>query len=169
MDATTSLAPLDMGLMALEQSRTYLLKCLEDISDTDLLHRAGGTGNHALWVMGHIAWSEDFFLQQIAKEPGVVPEDWNEKFGMGSTPTENPDDYPARFELEEMLEKTRAALVEWCKKQTDEQLATALPDEWKGFARNYGMLMTSLAWHEGIHTGQVLEARRSAGIKPMYG
>ncbi|MCP3903057.1 MAG: DinB family protein [Planctomycetes bacterium] len=170
MDATTSLTALDLGLLALEQSRTYLLKCVDDMSDTDLLHRPAETGNHALWVMGHIAWSDDFFLQQFTKaESGIAPEEWGEKFGMGSSPTSDPDDYPTRLEIMEVMDKTRAALIAWCKTQSDEQLGAEVPAEWKGFARNFGMLMTSVAWHEGIHTGQVLEARRSLDMKPMYG
>ena len=34
------------------------------------------------------------------------------------------------------------------------------------FAANLGMLMTSIAWHEGLHAGQLTVVRKSLGLAP---
>lgn len=37
-----------------------------------LVARAGGSGNHALWVMGHLAVSEDDILTMITGKPNEL-------------------------------------------------------------------------------------------------
>ena len=48
-------------------------------------------------------------------------------------------------------------------------IAQPLPDDIKGFAANHATLMTTLAWHEGLHAGQLTIVRKSLGIAPKFG
>ena len=50
-----------------------------------------------------------------------------------------------------------------------EQLISPVPEEWNSFGANYGILMGTLAWHEGLHAGQLTVIRKSLGIVPKFG
>ena len=46
----------------------------------------------------------------------------------------------------------------------EQQLLTPLPDEMSSFAPNFAAVMSSIAWHEGFHAGQLSAVRRSLGL-----
>ena len=51
---------------------------------------------------------------------------------------------------------------------SDAQLRSPLPEGFTGFATSFAALMSSLAWHEGLHTGQLTVVRKSLGLEPLY-
>ena len=50
-----------------------------------------------------------------------------------------------------------------------ERLAAALPEDWQVFAKSYGVLINTIAWHEGMHAGQLTVIRRELGLGPKFG
>jgi hypothetical protein len=48
-------------------------------------------------------------------------------------------------------------------------LTSPLPKELETFARSYGGMMCSIAWHEGVHAGQLTVVRKSLGLAPKFG
>jgi hypothetical protein len=44
-----------------------------------------------------------------------------------------------------------------------------LPKDYEMFAANYCGLASSLAWHEGMHAGQLTMLRRDIGLGPKFG
>jgi len=51
---------------------------------------------------------------------------------------------------------------------SDAELLEPIEGEAAQFAANRAVLMSSLAFHEGVHMGQVSVARRAAGLPPMF-
>ena len=49
------------GFTALSSSRGFLEQLLATMSDEQLMARACPGMNHAVWIVGHIAWTEDYF------------------------------------------------------------------------------------------------------------
>ncbi len=96
-------------------------------------------------------------------------EDWNDLFGMGSEPVDDPSKYPPYEELLNHFHQRREALVEWFTQLDDSRLTEPLKEEWKGFAENLGCLMSSMAVHEGMHTGQLMDVRRGLGLPRVMG
>ena len=47
---------------------------------------------------------------------------------------------------------------------SDDQLASPLPEDFKTFAPSLAALPSSIAWHEGMHSGQLTMIRKSLGI-----
>ncbi len=160
---------LETGLGALSFSRDVLTSLLEDIPQDKLTHQPAPDANHALWIMGHLAITDAFFLSRIAGQEDQRFEAWKDMFFMGSTPTPDVFDYPPHAEIRDFLITCRGQLVVWFKALHVVQLKVPLPDDLKRFGPTHAGLMTSLAVHEGLHAGQLTLIRRSLGISPKFG
>jgi DinB superfamily len=160
---------LEAGLTVLAFSRQSLLTLAEDFPKDKLTHQPFPGANHALWLMGHLANADDFFMAELGKKPMPQFEKTKALFFMGSKPTPNVKDYPPIEEIRSYLSSAREGLVSWFKSMPPTQLAAPLPEDWKPFAPTYGALMFSIAWHEGLHTGQLTTLRKSLGLSPKFG
>lgn len=164
-----AVSALDLGLGALALSRRTLLSLLEDVPPDKLCHQPIPGGNHALWIAGHLAGTDDFFLNAVAGQPPKLPPHHKELFGMGSKPTPDPRAYPPFEEIKNRLGERREALVSWLKSLNPRKLDEPLPENLKMFASSHAALPASMAWHEGLHSGQLTVIRRSLGIGPKFG
>ena len=75
----------DLAIEQLHGSRRFLLALVETLSDDQLTARVGGVGNHAIWVMGHLAFAEDLFVSEFLQEPSRLPNEHAEHFRAGTT------------------------------------------------------------------------------------
>jgi len=157
------------GVAALELARGKTLRLIEDIPESELCRPAWEGGNHTLWVLGHLAWTDDYFMQTVGKRPTCLPDGWADRFGMGSTPVATPADYPAPAEVRDRLGSSRAALIDWFQNMDASQAETALPEALADFAPHFAGLASTLAWHEGLHAGQLTVIRRHLGLGPTTG
>ncbi len=160
---------LDNGVSALNFARRVTLGLLEDLPDDKLLHRSLPDGNHALWLIGHILWDDDFFLTGLAHRPSKLPDGWNERFRTGSTPCDDVQAYPPRGALMDKITALRSELVGWFCSFGPHELAQPLPEAFARFGDSYGKLMSTLAWHEGLHAGQLTVIRKSLNLRPRFG
>ncbi len=160
---------LETGVNVLNWARSKTLGLIEDIPEDKLCHQPIPDGNHALWVMGHLGWVDDYFLSVVGDRPAKPPETWQTLFGITSTPKPNPGDYPSPTELKEAMHHRREELIAFFKSMDADKLASPLPDDIKDFAANHATLMATLAWHEGLHAGQLTIIRKSLGIAPKFG
>jgi len=159
----------DTGLAVLAFARHKTLALLEDIPQNELLHQPVPGGNHALWILGHLAGTDDQILTGLVPRASNLPESWPMQFGQGSTPIARASAYPGLTAIKDRLAAMRAELERWFASLSDDTLRSPLPDDWKPFAPTYGALMSSIAWHEGLHAGQLTVIRRSLGIAPKFG
>lgn len=159
----------EIGKTVLEFAHRNLLNLLEDVPEDKLSHQPVKHGNHALWIVGHIANTDTFFATSLGKREPKTPPEFAGLFGMGSKPTPDAGAYPPLAVLKDALHAARADLLDWFAAMSDEELFSPLPDDYKHFAPHYAGLMPSLAWHEGLHTGQLTVIRRSLGLAPKYG
>ncbi len=159
---------LESGLRALEFSRRNLLALLEDIPDDKLCHQPVAGGNHALWIMGHLTQTDEWFPRGFGGYESRLPAQWNELFGMGSKPVGDVSAYPPVAEIREAMNSRRQEMIGWFKSMPPEKLLEPLGGDWEMFAPNHVGLAQSIAWHEGMHTGQLTVVRKSLGIAPKY-
>ena len=154
--------------IALDNSRNWSLGLLMDMKDTPLTQPTAQGGNHPLWILGHLTHSESQLLDVfILGRENRFPE-LAEKFGMGTEPTSNVDDYPSFDELMEKNELIRAAVMEHLASLSDEDLdkPTTAPAEQAAFFGTVAAALGAMTIHYGFHTGQIADARRAAG-KPV--
>jgi hypothetical protein len=99
MTTLQTYSPAQLAAERLDNSRQFLLSLLDTLSDVQLTTRVGGVGNHAIWVMGHLAFADDLFVSAFLDEPSSLSKQHVEQFSLGSIPSGNASDYPSREEL----------------------------------------------------------------------
>lgn len=157
------------GLEALAFARRVTMGLLEDFDDELALHRPLPEANHAMWIAGHIAWDDDFFLSGVAGRASKLPEEWKSMFCSGSTVFDEADQYPALAEVLHRMSVLRENLRDWFGAMSPADLAGPLPEGFERFGRNRSTLMSTLAWHEGLHAGQLTVIRKSLKLGPRFG
>lgn len=157
-------ALLQGGLSALAFARNVTLGFIEDIPDDKLCHQVSPTANHVLWTMGHLAFADQHFLSGLADSPDKNPPQWGDKFGIGSTPSPSSDDYPSKDELLSIMGDRRAELIAWFESMSTEKLTSSLPGDFADFAVHHAGLASTIAWHEGMHAGQIAVIRQNLGL-----
>ena len=124
--------------------------------------------NHALWFVGHMATSDNFFLSLVAPEKSRQLPDFQSKFGMGSQPTNDPAAYPPPESVLATMRERRQTLLEVLDGLKDEDLAKKTPDGAPDFLPDVASVFELAIWHEGQHNGQLTVARRAMGHKPLF-
>ncbi|MEZ6318538.1 MAG: DinB family protein [Phycisphaerales bacterium] len=168
VEAPVAAAVVVPGLEGLAMSRGFLKMLLEGLTAEQMMTRPCAKGNHGMWIMGHIAWTDDSFLQGLGGQASGIPASWNGLFGMKSEPSDDASAYPSRDELMGAMEDRRAALVAWLSGLNEAELIKPIEGDMAQFARTLAQVPSSLAFHEGMHAGQLSMARRAAGLAPMF-
>ncbi|MFG0274821.1 MAG: DinB family protein [Phycisphaerales bacterium] len=140
---------------------------LAGVPDDALFVRAGGAGNHAMWVMGHIASTDAFILNAMGGRAPALPRGFDELFAGGSKVFDDPGAYPDRAEMVDALDATRRALVRWAESLEGEALYAATPEDLRPFAPDVITTLHSLGAHEMFHAGQVASVRAALGMAPV--
>ncbi len=68
---------LDNGLSAMTFARENLLQFAEDIPADKLCHQPVADGNHTLWILGHLACTDDFFLSTLTNRERQCPKNYD--------------------------------------------------------------------------------------------
>ncbi|MDA7977722.1 MAG: DinB family protein [Pirellulales bacterium] len=157
----------DMAARQLEGSRDFLHGLLETLSEEQLTARAGGTGNHALWIMGHLAMADDAFVSAFRQEPSCLPEEHIKLFGPGSTPQDDAGVYPGRDELLARLATARERLLAWVKTLEGEAAWQPAPEKLSKIAPDAISAAFALSKHEFMHIGQLTSIRANLGLPPL--
>ena len=156
------------GLVAMELSRQSVLALFNDVPEDQLSAQPFEGANHMLWQMGHLAVTDDQFRQLLAGSEGVCPAGWTELFGMGSEPVGDALTYPSLVELKEKAAEARNVLIDWFKSQSDEKLREPTPAEIQSLAPTVGAVMSAVAFHEGMHIGQITVLRKALGLPRVF-
>jgi len=169
MSTVTANAPTATHLQMLRFSRGATKMMLDGIAPERLCEQPGHCVNNAIWTTGHLASTDDFILVEFAGETSTLPSNWNELFGMGSTPTSDRSKYPPMAELTKALDERRAAVEKWIASLSPAQLASSTPEGWRPYAPTFGDVPGFIAWHEGYHQGQLAVLRRGLGLPRAFG
>ena len=80
--------------MNIEVNTDLVVNLIEDMKDAPLTFPTPNGGNHPLWVLGHLAYSEGAIIQGMMLGEENPLAEWKEIFGDGTEPTDNANDYP---------------------------------------------------------------------------
>lgn len=152
-----------LSLERLAWARAFTEALAASLSDDQLVHRAGGKGNHAMWVLGHMATTDDFFLGLFSGQPRHL-EHWDAIFGGGSEPKNALADYPPRAKVEQEFRDARARLTAWWSKASEADLTKPLEGDVAKFAPDALSAIVSEAAHEFFHAGQIASCRAALGL-----
>jgi hypothetical protein len=155
---------------ALEMSATATLALIDDMRDALLTFPTPNGGNHPLWVLGHLAWSEGDIVQQaMLGRPSPVAH-WKGLFGIGSEPAAEAARYPTLEELRRTFQDLRAETLRVLATLTDVDLdapSKGCPPEFQRFLGTYAQCLLVTVFNTLNHRGQVADARRALGRKPL--
>lgn len=157
----------ERAIAKLDMSRGLLEHLTGGMTRQQLITRAGGKGNHALWIMGHIADTDDLAVTTMTGKTPCLPEQYAKLFRTGTEPVDNPSDYPSADELQDALRTTREAHKQMVREMSDEAAYAPTPEMLRPIAPEGIDLPFTLAMHELFHTGQIASVRSSLGLPRM--
>jgi len=147
---------------ALEMGDKLANTFLEDMRDNPLTQPTARGGNHPLWVVGHLAYTEGQLYQLLSGERNPV-EQWSNLFAGGTEPTSDASRYPAFGDVLAKYRQLRAGTLKRLEGLDDAALDRPAPS-----FGTVGKALTAIAMHQMLHLGQVADARRVAGRTPFF-
>ncbi len=136
------------------------------MTDDQLMARAANRGNHAIWIMGHIAQSTDAILAGFAQPRKL--EHFDELFAGGTTPTDDRAAYPSREDLRAAMDDARNRLLAWVESLDESTLHTPAPEPLQPFAPDAITTAFTIAAHDLFHLGQIASIRASLNLEPVH-
>lgn len=159
----------DFVKLSLENSKGWAMGLIGDMADAPLTRPTPNGGNHPLWVLGHLVRAESDLLDGfILGKPNRFPE-LEGLFSMGTTPGDDAGQYPSMDELMKKFEEIRSATLAHLETLSDEDLdqKSHAPEDFGAFFGTVGACFAAMTTHMSFHAGQVADARRAAGRKPL--
>lgn len=142
--------------------------------------QAPGLPNHVSWNLGHVAVTMHRVAEKIdgraMPESDFVKGDGRqgdarrfdtESVGFGSTPTDDPARYPAVDRALAVFEAAVERLATAAERASDADLDRQFA--WGAGQSAWCDLVTRMAWHNGVHAGQIIDLRRALGMKGVLG
>jgi hypothetical protein len=132
------------------------------VAEDGWLRTPPGMRNHRWWLLGHLAVSADW-SPTLMRVEAIAPESWQGLFGMGSTPSETGEGYPAVGELLDLFDRAITRNIESLPALSADDLAepptVVLPDRLaKTFSTGERFLALQTV-HVGYHLGQMSQIR----------
>jgi uncharacterized damage-inducible protein DinB len=156
--------------VSLESSARATLSLLEDMKDQPLTFPTPRGGNHPLWILGHLAYTEGFLTQEIMLGRANPVGHWKELFWIGSQASAEASRYPTFDELHKAFQDLRAETMKTLATLSDEVLdrpTKGCPPEMKELLGTYAQCYRGLIFNTMHHRGQAADVRRAAGRKPL--
>lgn len=154
----------------LENCKGMLLPMLDDMKDAPLTFPTAKGGNHPLWIVGHLAYSEGSVIQEMMLGQSNPVAHWKDTFSDRTNPVGNAEMYPPFHEVMAKLMEVHQANIGLLDSMTEDDLdrpSKNCPPEFEGFFGTYRRCFQMVASHWLMHQGQVADARRAAGRKPL--
>lgn len=155
--------------VALEFARMFSKGLIDETPQDKWLHQPTAGANHVLWNVGHLGVSHHWVRCQIDSSVPPGDEKWRKLFAGGSTPVNDAAAYPKIEEVRAYYEKQWDAVLSLLDKISDAELDAPVPKDSELFSKNKLGLFYFIAWHEGLHAGEIAMARKAAGLKAKFG
>ena len=124
-----------------------------------------------MWILGHLVTSEAGMTAGFLLGERNPMAKWDALFGMGSEPVADASRYPSWDELLATFEKVRANTLKLLDTYSEVDLdrPSKAPEPLRQSFGTVGQVLQMVAHHAVFHAGQVADARRTAGKKPVMG
>ena len=162
---------------SVRESKAWLTRYLKGFDDTNYTKQAPGLPNHVAWTLGHLALTLNRIAERIDGRPisesdFVTGAGGRERFdteavSFGSKPVDDPSRYPGYARcvaiFENAIERCASAV------QNADDATMAKSSKWgKGEVATWS-LPARMVFHNGTHTGQIVDLRRALGLGNILG
>jgi DinB family protein len=161
------------GIEVLKQSMALssqlIMGLTEDLRDHPM-KRICDNGNHALWIMGHLAYSEADIYHTMTDETNTLAH-WADLFRGGSTPGDDASVYPSYSETVDAFNAEHNKHMAMLDTMTDADLDTVsanTPEGMEPFLGTYGKCILVMSIHPWHHRGQLADIRCLIGRQPVF-
>ena len=159
---------IELAVNRMAWARGFTDSLIESLSDEQVMVRPDGKANHAIWITGHLASTDDFILSLLNESQMTLPESWHDLFKSGSKPQDDPAVYPSRREIREACTSMRERMIEWVRSLEESQFNDPTPETLQPFADTKLGLPFTIAAHDLFHAGQVAAVRSCLGMDPLH-
>ena len=153
-----------------DEATARLVQDMRDAPQTQPTPGAkGGGGNHPLWTLGHLCVIEAGVPRILFGEKSAV-EHWEPLFASGTQPKTDPGAYPSFDEVLATYRDLRAKNLKLLEKIGEaglDQVPKQIPPGFEAAMKTFGQTLLLIALHNMVHYGQIADARRVAGLKPL--
>lgn len=159
----------DALTVSLESAKGWMQALVSDIQDAPVTFPTSNKGNHPLWCLGHVIHSEAGMLYGMVQGKQPPTAAWEPLFGVGSVPDSDAKKYPSVATLLAEWEKIRAETLSVLSAMSDADLdkPAHCPPKLKAMFGTVGQVFAMIGLHITFHAGQVADARRALGRKPL--
>ncbi len=156
----------DLIKMNLESSAGMVLKMAQDMKDAPLTFPTPNGGNHPMWVLGHLTYSEGAIICGVMLGEPNPHEAWKEIFANGTEPVGDASGYPPFDEVIAKFQQTHEAtlkLLDPLSENDLDQPSKNAPPQFESFFGTCRKCFMRMSNHRLTHYGQLADARRAAG------
>jgi len=144
----------------------FVKLCLDKTPDANFAVKPAEGVHPIAWQLGHIVYAvagaADLLGFTVA-----LPDDFKDRYGIGSTPATDPAAYESKADLLDKLDTAAAAVVDAAHKAGPDHLAKPSPMEGlreHGLATIDDLATFLMTGHLMTHAGQLATARRIQGL-----
>jgi hypothetical protein len=149
-----------------QSSQILIDKFTADLTDAEYFAVPVPGGNHAGWILGHIAATEDYLSSKLAGEALRVPQATHALFNGRSQCRPDASVYPSRAEIDRLFKDVRANTRQILEKFDDKRWGEPSPEGVpQALAPTAGAAWALMGTHPFWHIGQ-LTVNRTALHKP---
>ena len=163
------MAILERAQAALAFARQRTMDYLRDFPEDKYTHQPWPGANHVAWALGHLMVTDNWVLTTFGGANRDPDGKLSELYGMGSRPTDEPARYASPADLRGQLERVQAELLRHVERMGEAELLQPCAGELAEFAPDKLGLLFQMAWHEGMHAGQIVAIRKALGLAPVMG
>jgi DinB superfamily len=161
----------DFIKMSIETSAALTLGLIDDMKDAPLTQPTSKGGNHPLWVLGHLAYSEANIVSHIIEGNENPLIEWKDMFGGGSEPVAEADRYLPWDDVRRKFDEVRAHTLSVLDGLTSADLSQPsknCPPGREEIMGTVGGCFLVIGLHPVMHRGQVADSRLMLGRKPLF-
>jgi hypothetical protein len=160
---------LELIRFAMKMSADSTDRIVADMRDAALTQPTSRGGNHTIWSLGHLAFIEGCIPQILLGETNPVAH-WAPLFATGTQPKTDPKAYPSFDEILNKFRELRASNLKLLDQLGDaglDRIPKNIPPGFEDAMRTFGQTLLVVSLHNMVHYGQIADARRVAGRKPL--
>lgn len=141
-------------------TRSELARAIKGVSADDAQRRLPPL-NSISWMVGHLAWQEQYYFLHYGQGRLLVPE-IDRVFSSGA-----PASTPALVEVVEAWRTITGATNSWLDTLTSTELQRHVMSQGRPIAYTYGNLVQRVIYHYWYHTGEVMAIRQLLGHRRL--
>ncbi|MEK6799894.1 MAG: DinB family protein [Planctomycetota bacterium] len=161
--------PKDVILAQFANAEQLMQWFTSDLSDAEYFKPPVPGANHAGWIIGHVACSEDSIVAAITGKAMCIPAATHATFKGGEDCLPDAARYPSRKQVDELLRDSRAHTREAIRDFDDKRWNDPSPEGWtKEFFPTLGAMWSLLPTHQYWHIGQITVCRTGLRKKRVF-